>query len=90
MKTAVDTSVRLDVLSADTVFGETSREALRKAYDSGALIASDVVWAEVRADFLSQEPFYRRDRLPWGFDSTQPRKPQRALAASSTLRPGRC
>jgi len=36
----------LDVLGADPRFGETSRRALRAAYDAGALVASDVVWAE--------------------------------------------
>lgn len=57
MKTAVDTSVLLDVLGADTVHGSRSREALRTAYRSGALIASDVVWAEVRAHFPTDDDF---------------------------------
>ncbi len=57
MKTAVDTSVLLDVLAADPRFGERSREALRRAYRSGALVASDVVWAEVRAHFADQDAF---------------------------------
>ena len=71
MKTAVDTSVLLDVFSADPAFGEASREALRKAYDSGALVASDVVWAEVRANFLSEEAFAAAiDSLGIRFDPT--------------------
>jgi predicted nucleic acid-binding protein len=57
MRTAVDTSVLLDVLAADPKFGERSREALRRAYRSGALLASDVVWAEVRAHFTDQDAF---------------------------------
>lgn len=57
MKTAVDSSVLLDVLGADPRFGEASREALRAAYDGGALVACDVVWAEVRAQFPSDEEF---------------------------------
>lgn len=57
MRTAVDTSVLLDVLAADQSFGEASREALRKAYDSGSLVASDVVWAEVRANFERDDAF---------------------------------
>ncbi len=57
MKTAVDTSVLLDVLAADPTFGAASRDALRKAYDSGALVGSDIVWAEVRANFSSDEAF---------------------------------
>jgi hypothetical protein len=37
---------RLDVFGADAEFGEASRQALRKVYRSGALLACDVVWAE--------------------------------------------
>jgi predicted nucleic acid-binding protein len=55
VRTAVDTSVLLDVLGADPTFGEPSRDALRAAYRSGALIACDVVWAEVRAYFADDE-----------------------------------
>ncbi|MGH7675308.1 MAG: type II toxin-antitoxin system VapC family toxin [Gemmatimonadales bacterium] len=57
MKTAVDSSVLLDVLGADPSFGSRSREALRAAYDAGALVACDVVWAEVRAHFPSDAEF---------------------------------
>lgn len=49
MKTAVDSSVLLDVLTADDEFGERSRLALREAYDRGALVACEVVWAETFA-----------------------------------------
>lgn len=57
MKTALDSSVLLDVLGADPAFGEKSRDALRSAYDAGALVACDVVWAEVRAHFATDEAF---------------------------------
>lgn len=57
MKTALDTSVLLDVLGADPIHGKKSREALRSAYDAGALVACDVVWAEVRAHFPTGEAF---------------------------------
>lgn len=57
MKSAVDSSVLLDVLGADPRFGERSREALRSAYDTGSLIACDVVWAEVRAHFPADDAF---------------------------------
>lgn len=57
MKIAVDTSVLLDVLSGDPTFGPASREALRRAYDTGSLLASDVVWSEVRAHFESDGSF---------------------------------
>jgi predicted nucleic acid-binding protein len=57
LRTAVDSSVLLDVLGADPRFGTVSREALRAAYDSGALIACEVVWAEVRAHFPNDADF---------------------------------
>jgi predicted nucleic acid-binding protein len=57
VKTAVDSSVLLDVFTADPAFGEASRQALRVAYDRGALVACDIVWAEVRAAFGDEEDF---------------------------------
>ncbi|MBA2564841.1 MAG: type II toxin-antitoxin system VapC family toxin [Gemmatimonadetes bacterium] len=57
MRTAVDSSVLLDVLGADRSFGERSRAALRAAYDAGALVACEVVWAEVRAHFPEDAAF---------------------------------
>jgi hypothetical protein len=53
MKTAVDSSVLLDVLAADPTFGARSREA----YDRGTLVACDIVWAEVRAHYPDDAPF---------------------------------
>ncbi len=73
MRTAVDTSVLLDVLAAGREYGESSREALRKAYDSGALIACDVVWSEVRAHFDSSEDFHQAlSLLGVQFDAPSP------------------
>lgn len=57
MKVAVDSSVLLDVFGGDERHGPDSREALRGAYDSGALVACEIVWAEVRAHFASDESF---------------------------------
>jgi predicted nucleic acid-binding protein len=57
VKVAVDSSVLFDVLLADPKFGAGSREALRRAYDRGALLACDVVWAEVAAFFGEDAPF---------------------------------
>ena len=59
MKTAVDSSVLLDVLGADPRFGAASREAMRAAYDGGALVACEIVWVEVRAHFPSDAEFHR-------------------------------
>lgn len=55
MITAVDTNVLVDVFRADPTFGAASRSALRSAIQTGALIASDVVWAETIAYFPSEE-----------------------------------
>jgi predicted nucleic acid-binding protein len=57
MKTAIDSSVLIDVLAADPQFGDASRRALREAYDKGALVVCDIVWAEVRAVFDDDAEF---------------------------------
>ena len=57
MRTAVDSSVLLDVLTADPEFGEKSRKALRAAYSAGAILVCEVVWAEVSAHFPDAESF---------------------------------
>ena len=57
MRIAVDSSVLLDVLTGDPAFGPASREALRRAYDTGALVACDIVWSEVRAHFPEEDIF---------------------------------
>lgn len=51
MITAVDSSVLIDVLSADPVFGPRSWTALRRVREEGVLLACDVVWAEVMGAF---------------------------------------
>ena len=56
MRTAVDSSVLLDVLSGDERFGEASRVALKSAYAQGPLLACEVVWAEVSATFGDDQP----------------------------------
>jgi predicted nucleic acid-binding protein len=58
VRIAVDSSVLLDVLTGDATFGLASREALRRAYDSGTLVACDVVWSEVRAHFPDEATFH--------------------------------
>ena len=49
--TAVDTSVLLDVFLPDPRHGERSRERLRAAYDAGAIIVCDIVYAELAPAF---------------------------------------
>ncbi|HET7515544.1 MAG TPA: hypothetical protein VFJ60_12140, partial [Gaiella sp.] len=53
MITAVDTSVLLDVLTADRTHGRASAAALALARREGAILACDVVWAETAAWFPS-------------------------------------
>jgi predicted nucleic acid-binding protein len=53
--TAVDTSVLLDVFSADPSFGVRSREALRTCSREGRLVGCDIVWAEVAASFPGED-----------------------------------
>ena len=47
MITAVDTSVLLDVFLPDEHHGQRSAHGLRTAYDRGALLVCDVVYAEL-------------------------------------------
>ena len=47
MITAVDTSVLLDLFLPDEHHGPRSREWLRDAYDEGAIVICDVVYAEL-------------------------------------------
>lgn len=69
MRTAVDTSVLMDVLLEDVAHAPASASAVRAAYDAGALIACEVVWSEMRA-VLSDEVMFRRsmEALGVGFD----------------------
>jgi hypothetical protein len=52
--TAVDTSVLLDVFTADPKFGPRSRDALRRCRAEGSLIACDIVWAELGGAFADE------------------------------------
>lgn len=51
MITAVDTSVLLDVFLPDKTFGPRSAEWLRNAYDRGAIVVCEVVYAELAPAF---------------------------------------
>lgn len=62
VRTAVDSSVLLDVFSGSSEFGTSSREALKAAELEGSLLASEVVWGEVRAHFSSRGAFERAMR----------------------------
>jgi predicted nucleic acid-binding protein len=49
--TAVDTSVLLDILKPDPVFGARAAAALARALREGRVTACEVVWAEVGSQF---------------------------------------
>ena len=54
MITAVDTSVLLDVFLPDAEHGPQSRRRLRAAYDAGAIIICDLVYAELVPAFVDR------------------------------------
>lgn len=47
MITAVDTNILIDVFEPDPVFGPLSKEALKRCLHEGAVVACEVVWAEL-------------------------------------------
>ena len=51
MKTAVDTSVLIDIFSDDPLFCSSSAAAMRRCMKEGVLVVCDVVWAELCALF---------------------------------------
>ena len=57
VRSAVDTSVLLDVFSDSPRFVGASRALLIRALSDGSLVACDVVWAETRAHFPSPAAF---------------------------------
>ncbi len=59
MRTAVDSNVLIDIFLPSPKHLQTSREALLLALSQGSLIACDIVWAEVRANFESEPDFQR-------------------------------
>ena len=54
MIAAADTSVLLDVFLPDERYGRQSQQRLRAAYDAGAVVVSDVVYAELTAAFADR------------------------------------
>ena len=55
MTTAVDTNILLDILLPDPVQGEASLRAIETAYEQGALVICEVVYAELAPHFESRE-----------------------------------
>lgn len=57
MRTAVDSSVLLDVFLGAEPYVGSSQDALRDCIAKGSLVAGEVVWAEVRAHFRDDHQF---------------------------------
>ncbi len=57
MRTAVDSSILLDVFVGVGPFVGPAQRGLQEAIAKGSLIVSEVVWAEVRAHFPSEKRF---------------------------------
>ena len=51
MRTAVDTNILLDIFIPDKQFSDSSSTLLKTAYDEGAIIISDIVYAELVPQF---------------------------------------
>lgn len=60
MKTAVDSSILLDVFLPDPEFGERSLAVLRRVYALGSLAVCDVAWAEASAHFADVRLLHER------------------------------
>jgi predicted nucleic acid-binding protein len=82
--TAVDTNVLLDVFGADPKFAPASAEALRRCLKEGALVASEVVWAETANMFRDAEPF--RDAMDKLSASFSPMTEEAAIKAADAWR----
>ncbi|MDA2934082.1 type II toxin-antitoxin system VapC family toxin [Acidobacteria bacterium AH-259-D05] len=59
MRTAVDSSILLDVFVGAGPHLVPAQRGLQEAMAKGSLIVSEVVWAEVRAHFPSEDRFRR-------------------------------
>lgn len=51
MITAIDTNILLDIFLPDVTHGESSLKSLEKAYEKGALVICNVVYAELVPQF---------------------------------------
>ena len=81
MITAVDTSVLLDVFTADREHLDRSRDALRDSIARGRVVACEVVWAEVAAFF--PDSAVARDALDTVGLDFEPMSVESALAAGT-------
>jgi len=70
MKTALDSCIVLDVLTADPVHGAASARLLQYCVSAGQVVVSDIAWAELSAAFGTIESLKNTaDRLRFSFDA---------------------
>jgi len=87
--TAVDTNILLDVFGADPKFALGSSEALRDCLKEGALVASEVVWAETATAFGDAARFRdAMNKLPAAFSPMTEEAATRAAQAWRRYRTG--
>jgi predicted nucleic acid-binding protein len=82
--TAVDTNVLLDVFGADPKFSQASAQALRRCLREGALVVSEVVWAETATVFGDAKSF--RDAMHKLPASLLPMTEEAAIKAAEAWR----
>jgi predicted nucleic acid-binding protein len=58
MITAIDTSILLDIFLPDPNHGEASLHLLERAYDEGALVICEIVYAELVPQFLDRKKLH--------------------------------
>lgn len=69
IRTAIDSSILLDVFIVGSIHGESSFRLLERCWQEGCLLACGVVWAEVRPYFFSEKDLLlAADRLGLGFE----------------------
>jgi len=87
--TAVDTNILLDVFGDDPTFAPASSEALRDCLREGALVASDVVWAETATVFGDAGRFRdAMNKLPAAFSPLTEEAATKAAQAWRRYRAG--
>lgn len=57
MITAIDTNVLIDIFGADSKFGQSSAQVLRRCLQEGTVCACEITWIETATVFPNQKAF---------------------------------
>jgi predicted nucleic acid-binding protein len=82
MRTAIDSSVILDVLAADPQHADRSEAALRRCAAEGALIVGECVVAEIAPVLGGREPELRELLRDWSVEFVPSTEESAALAGA--------